>query len=145
MLAYLASASARGAMPDRQWDVMIVNATVEPPECAHRLRDALTRLGLRVSLNLIPVPDGRATPAEILTQAKGAAFSVILMAGNNSADPKSTAVTYMAIPPPTKPGQAAVFAALGTVARAGAIETGQIEGDVQPLADRIAARVQAGG
>jgi hypothetical protein len=104
--------------PDRAFDVLVIDATGEYTSQAHALRRELVARGLRVKLDVIPLPTNSPPPADMLKDASDARYCVLLM------PTKDGKVNFMAFPAPTKPCQLPVFGKPGSAEVLGAIEMG---------------------
>jgi hypothetical protein len=114
------------------WDVLIVAAGKGRVEHGHRLRSDLERLGLRVKLDLVPVPSVSDLPEDVAADARRAAVLVALIAVRERVGGEEReSVGYLL-----------ASAAKAEGRPAGEVETGRISGDLAALAERIAARVR---
>lgn len=126
----------------RAFDVVIIDATGKPTDCSLRLRDELLLRRLRVQLHIVPAPSASAPPLVPHEDLTRAAYSVILRTERE--DDGTEVTVHVGIPAPRYPGQVFKFAAVGTKAPPGTIETGRVGDDVCSLAARIAERLGAG-
>lgn len=124
----------------RAIDVLVVHSGEQDAAVAYRLRDALLRLGLDVKLDVFSTPSTPGLPADVLQHARRAHYCVLLhRSGLEDGGP----LRFAAMPAPTAPGQQAKFAKPGAPVVDDSVEIGQFAGDVEPLAERVAARVRS--
>jgi hypothetical protein len=125
------------------WDVLIVAAAKGRVEHGRQLRGELERLGLRVKLDLVPVPSVSNLPEEVAADARGAAVLVALIAVREMVGGElRESVGYLLASAPRRQEKRSVLEAAGLAPTENDVETGMIGGDLAGLAKRIEARVR---
>jgi hypothetical protein len=124
------------------WDVLIVAAARGRLDHGHRLRGELERLGLRVKLDLVPVPGVLDLPEDVAGDARRAAVLVALIAGEKVGGELCESVGYLLASARFLAGQRPMAESAGRGPAENAVETGLIGVDLAGLAERIAARVR---
>ena len=115
--------------------MLIVSTTGPAGDVAHRLREAIAALDLRVKLDVLPALGLPSLPEVCEADARRARLCIIL-------SNRSKAVLYAHLPAPRFQGQRAVFAAGGTRAGPQEAEMGVLTEEVGSLAARVAERLR---
>jgi hypothetical protein len=128
---------------DPPFDVLIVSCGTAATEPAHELRRELVQRGLRVQIDLMPLPSRVLLPDEFVQHARLARFCVLFMELNEDSDGRpAKAIAYIAAPAPEKPGAVPLLGGIGALMAAAGVETGRVRGTLTDLAARISQRLR---